>query len=130
MIRFSGVLGSVTARVSATYAPVGARSLSLRFTEAAVGDAAPSAGLEALLAPASLPRGPAQLALLAFLRAARVALPVPGGGAMSATGTGSYLISFCDHEMMIGRALSGGGLFVFSRAADDAAQGDGLGDGA
>jgi hypothetical protein len=122
-------LASTQLRVRARYERAGARSLRLAFTEACVGDVVISPELEALIAPALLPRTAPQMLILQALRSFNLTLPLPGigrsvldseesgsgllGGAVLSAG--AYLLGFCDDEVLVGRALTGGGLFIFTR---------------
>lgn len=120
VIRLRGVLGDATAKVRASYSRVGRRSLSLSFQDASLGDVRVGPTLESLVVPALLPRTPVQMGLLSALQALSITLPVPGGGGMGAAG--SYLLSFLDEDTLIGRALAGGGLFIFCRDDVNAAK--------
>jgi len=125
VINVSGPLGAAALRVRARYERAGARTIRLAFTEAGADSVQPSAALETLLAPALLPRSAPQFALLAALRELNIFLPLPGvgrdalaeaDGVLGAANAGAYLLSFCDAAVLVGRALTGGGLFIFQRA--------------
>ena len=124
VINVSGPLGDAVLRVRARYERAGDRTISLRFEEAGVNGVVPAPALETLLAPALLPRTAPQMMLLQAIRALNLFIPLPGigrdvdGGAdgmLGAANAGAYLLSYCDESMLIGRALTGGGLFIFSR---------------
>ncbi|GMN62661.1 hypothetical protein TIFTF001_031754 [Ficus carica] len=72
--------------------------------------------LQALIAPAILPRSFISLQILQFLRSFKAQIPVtnPGGGRRSVGGL--YYLSYLDSNMLLGRAVGGGGVFVFTRA--------------
>jgi hypothetical protein len=129
VINVSGPLGAATLRVRARYERAGTKTIRLAFTEAGVDTVVVSDGLETLLAPALLPRTAPQMLLLQALRDLNVYLPLPGvgrdasapsDGVLGAANAGAYLLSFCDPDVLLGRALTGGGLFIFQRAQPDA----------
>ncbi|WRX09093.1 Plastid lipid-associated protein/fibrillin conserved domain - like 2 [Theobroma cacao] len=72
--------------------------------------------LQALIAPALLPRSFLSLQILQFLRTFRAQVPVrnPGTGRRSVGGL--YYLSYLDRNMLLGRAVGGGGVFVFTKA--------------
>ena len=119
----------VALRVRARYAVAGSRSIRLAFEDVSLGDVRISDTLETLLAPALLPRTPPQMWLLQALRELNITLPLPGSGrsidaspedaADGLLGTlangGAYLLGYCDADTLVGRALTGGGLFLFRR---------------
>ncbi|KAI8468329.1 MAG: hypothetical protein J3K34DRAFT_478411 [Monoraphidium minutum] len=110
----------VTFTVGASYEVRSPRRISLTFLEAQLGRLRPAPLLDALLAPALLPRGWwNQRALLAvqefqlkfpFRSAAQVA-------AGRAVGAG-YLLTFLDADVLIGRAQAPSGSFIFVRSDD------------
>jgi hypothetical protein len=122
----------VALRVRARYAVAGSRSIRLAFEDVSLGDVRISDTLETLLAPALLPRTPPQMWLLQALRELNITLPLPGSGrsidaspedaADGLLGTlangGAYLLGYCDRDTLVGRALTGGGLFIFDREND------------
>ena len=132
-IGFTGFTESkgVVITVKAQFEPSSPRSILLWFEEARVNELRISEGIESLIAPAILPRGPLQQALLLFLRDLKIVVPFssarqtafslssllsPGGGKkMTAASGGSYQLTFMDETMLIGRASSLGGSFVFIR---------------
>ena len=119
----------VALRVRARYAVAGSRSIRLAFESASLGDVRINETLETLVAPALLPRTPPQMWLLQALRELNITLPLPGSGrsidaspedtADGLLGTlangGAYLLGYCDADTLVGRALTGGGLFIFKR---------------
>lgn len=99
--------------------------ICLAFNAANVGQLRISQGLEALIAPAILPRTPLQHALLMALRdfnirvpfrsAAQVAAGVNNRQGSPQSAGGSYQLTYLDQDMLIGRASALGGSFVFTR---------------
>lgn len=122
----------VTLRVGASFEPRGRRSILLLFEDIEVGQVHMSEGLQALLAPAMLPRSWINQRVLMAIQEFRLRLPlntraaanvveaVASGGAQprrSAAG-GFYLLSYLDEDMLVGRQQAGGGTFIFMRDAD------------
>ncbi|KAG0490313.1 hypothetical protein HPP92_007176 [Vanilla planifolia] len=70
--------------------------------------------LQALIAPAILPRSFLSLQILQFIRSFRAQVLVSGPDRRSPAGL--YYLSYLDRDMLLGRALAGGGVFVFTRA--------------
>ncbi|XP_027906470.1 probable plastid-lipid-associated protein 10, chloroplastic isoform X3 [Vigna unguiculata] len=70
--------------------------------------------LQALIAPAILPRSFISLQILQFLRTFKAQIPVRDPGRESVGGL--YYLSYLDDNMLLGRAVGGGGVFVFTRA--------------
>jgi hypothetical protein len=121
-------MSDVALRVRAKYAVAGTRSIRLAFQEASLGDVKISETLETLIAPAVLPRIAPQMWLLQALRELNITLPLPGAGRAIDAGPedvdgllgtvangGAYLLGYCDEDTLVGRALTGGGLFIFKR---------------
>ncbi|XXG67007.1 hypothetical protein AAC387_Pa06g0449 [Persea americana] len=103
-----------TLLVSANFSVVSKRNIYLRFEEVAVENIKISEQLQALIAPAILPRTFLNLQILQFIRNFRAQVPlrsserrVPGG---------LYYLSYLDRDMLLGRAVGGGGVFVFTKA--------------
>ncbi|XP_040369359.1 probable plastid-lipid-associated protein 10, chloroplastic isoform X2 [Rosa chinensis] len=94
-----------TLLVSAKFSVVSVRNIYLQFEE-----------LQALIAPALLPRSFLSLQILQFLRTFKAQIPVsdPGTGRQSVGGL--YYLSYLDANMLLGRAVGGGGVFVFTKA--------------
>jgi hypothetical protein len=123
-------------RVRARYAVAGERSIRLAFQEASVGDVRISDTLETVLAPALLPRTAPQMWLLQALREFNITLPLPGAGRAidarpedtadgllgAVANGGAYLLGYNDSDTLVGRALTGGGMFIFTRASEDPQQ--------
>ena len=89
-----------TLRVAARYAVAGAKTLRLWFDTAALGDVNINATLEALIAPALLPRTPPQMMLLQWLKDARLEVPLRlglggGGPDPSVDGGGCVSCALC-----------------------------------
>ncbi|XP_007051354.2 PREDICTED: probable plastid-lipid-associated protein 10, chloroplastic [Theobroma cacao] len=102
--------------VSAKFDVVSVRNIYLQFEEIKVQDINISEQLQALIAPALLPRSFLSLQILQFLRTFRAQVPVrnPGTGRRSVGGL--YYLSYLDRNMLLGRAVGGGGVFVFTKA--------------
>nr|CAD1836310.1 unnamed protein product [Ananas comosus var. bracteatus] len=103
-----------TLLVSAKFSLVSKRSIFLQFEEVAVENIKISEQLQALIAPAVLPRSYISLQILQFLRAFRAQVPVNGPDRRSPGGL--YYLSYLDRDMLLGRSGAGGGVFVFTRA--------------
>lgn len=102
-----------TLLVSAKFTLVSARNIYLQFQEITVQDINISEQLQALIAPAILPRSFINLQILQYLRAFKAQIPVsPGRESVG----GLYYLSYLDDNMLLGRAVGGGGVFVFTRA--------------
>ncbi|RVW85141.1 putative plastid-lipid-associated protein 10, chloroplastic [Vitis vinifera] len=69
--------------------------------------------LQALIAPAILPRSFLSLQILQFIRTFKAEIPVRNQGRRSVGGL--YYLSYLDANMLLGRAAAGG-IFVFTRA--------------
>ncbi|GAA0165608.1 hypothetical protein LIER_20965 [Lithospermum erythrorhizon] len=113
--------------VSAKFSMVSKRNIYLEFQEIGLQDLVISEQLQALIAPAILPRSFISLQILQFIRSFKYQVPVRRGGASSSGGVGRgvttssrvgglYYLSYLDNNMLLGRAVGGGGVFVFSRA--------------
>ncbi|GBF99049.1 hypothetical protein Rsub_11994 [Raphidocelis subcapitata] len=117
----------VTFTVGASYEVRSPRRIALTFLEAELGSVKPSPLLETLLAPALLPRGWWNQRALLGLREFRLNFPfrsaqqVAAGRAVGA----SYLLSYLDSEVLIGRAQAPAGSFIFVREGGGGGQGGG-----
>ncbi|KAK3012233.1 hypothetical protein RJ639_012242 [Escallonia herrerae] len=100
--------------VSAKFSIVSQRNIYLRFEEIAMQNIKISEELQALIAPAMLPRSFLSLQILQFIRAFKAQVPVEDPGRQSVGGL--YYLSYLDSNMLLGRAVGGGGVFVFTRA--------------
>ncbi|KAJ6710194.1 PLASTID-LIPID-ASSOCIATED PROTEIN 10 CHLOROPLASTIC-RELATED [Salix koriyanagi] len=106
-----------TLLVSAKFNVVSARNIYLQFEEISIQNIRISEELQALVAPALLPRSFLSLQILQFIRTFKAQIPVrnPGDPGRRSVG-GLYYLSYLDHNMLLGRAVGGGGVFVFTRA--------------
>ena len=125
----------VILRVNATYKEVSSSSgdssnnskkaLELVFQEAVVSDVRISEFTETLLAPAILPRSELNQRALLFLRDFEVRFPLFGraaramGGSdengVSGAAVGRYEFSYCDEDVLIGKATGSQGIFIFTK---------------
>ncbi|KAG8663667.1 hypothetical protein MANES_01G237100v8 [Manihot esculenta] len=73
--------------------------------------------LQALIAPALLPRSFLSLQILQFIRTIKAQIPVrnPATPGRRSVG-GLYYLSYLDGNMLLGRAVGGGGVFVFTKS--------------
>ncbi|XP_059649879.1 probable plastid-lipid-associated protein 10, chloroplastic isoform X5 [Cornus florida] len=71
--------------------------------------------LQALVAPAILPRSFLSLLILQSIRAFKAQVPVRESGGRQSVG-GLYYLSYLDGNMLLGRTVGGGSVFVFTRA--------------
>ncbi|PSS05099.1 Plastid-lipid-associated protein [Actinidia chinensis var. chinensis] len=102
-----------TLLVSARFSIVSVRNIYLQFQEIAVQNINISEELQALIAPAILPRLFLSLQILQFIRSFKAQVPVRNAGRQAVGGL--YYLSYLDGNMLLGRA-DGGGVFVFTRA--------------
>ena len=121
----------VILRVNATYKEVddssnnSKKALELVFQEAVVSDVRISEFTETLLAPAILPRSELNQRALLFLRDFEVRFPLFGraaramGGSdengVSGAAVGRYEFSYCDEDVLIGKATGSQGIFIFTK---------------
>jgi len=115
-----GEPGGVGLRVQASYEDVGRRRLALTFQEAQVSEVSISPLTEALLAPALLPRGSLNHQVLLFIKELELKFPLRGaltsiGGGSQGAAVGTYHLTYCDEEVLVGRA-GAGGVYIFTRA--------------
>ncbi|XP_027114114.1 probable plastid-lipid-associated protein 10, chloroplastic isoform X2 [Coffea eugenioides] len=103
-----------TLLVSAKFSVVSSRNIYLQFEEIALNNINISEELQALIAPAILPRSFISFQILQFIRAFKAEFPVRNPGRTSVGGL--YYLSYLDKNMLLGRAVGGGGVFVFTRA--------------
>lgn len=103
-----------TLLVSAKFSVLSKRNIYLQFEEVAVENIKISEELQALIAPAILPRSFLSLQILQFLRTFRAQVPVRSPERRSPGGL--YYLSYMDRDMLLGRSIGGGGVFVFTRA--------------
>ncbi|XP_065859961.1 probable plastid-lipid-associated protein 10, chloroplastic [Euphorbia lathyris] len=106
-----------TLLVSAKFDVVSARNIYLQFEEISVQNIKISDELQSFIAPAVLPRSFLSLQILQFIRTLKAQIPVtsPGNPGRQQVG-GLYYLSYLDGNMLIGRAVGGGGVFVFTKA--------------
>ncbi|KAK4267715.1 hypothetical protein QN277_024459 [Acacia crassicarpa] len=103
-----------TLLVSAKFSIVSARNIYLQFQEISLQDIIISEELQAIIAPAILPRSFISLQILQFLRTFKAQIPVRDPGRQSVGGL--YYLSYLDNNLLLGRAVGGGGIFVFTRS--------------
>ncbi|CAK9238734.1 unnamed protein product [Sphagnum troendelagicum] len=104
--------------VTAQFSVASSRSIVLQFQEARVGEVEISADLQTFLDPAFLPRTFLNLQILQFLRSLDVRVPLAGRQIQSTKRAPiglRYYLTFLDKNMLLGRALGSGGVFIFSR---------------
>ncbi|PIN05772.1 hypothetical protein CDL12_21688 [Handroanthus impetiginosus] len=99
--------------VSAKFSVISARHIYLEFKEIAVQNVNISEELQALLAPAILPRSSLSLQILQFIKSFKAQVPVTSSPRRSVGGL--YNLSYLDRNMLLGRAVGGGGVFIFTR---------------
>ncbi|KAI3796469.1 hypothetical protein L1987_39140 [Smallanthus sonchifolius] len=105
-----------TLLVSAKFSVVSRRNIYLEFEEIALQNIIISEELQALIAPALLPRSFFNLQILQAIRTFKAQVPVNNTSPGRRSVGGLYYLSFLDRNMLVGRAVGGGGVFVFSRA--------------
>lgn len=105
-----------TLLVSAKFSVVSRRNIFLQFEEITLQDIKISEELQAIIAPAVLPRSFLNLQILQFIRAFKAQIPVASTGSERRSVGGLYYLSYLDNNMLLGRAVGGGGVFVFTRA--------------
>ncbi|CAN0888941.1 Probable plastid-lipid-associated protein 10, chloroplastic [Linum grandiflorum] len=105
-----------TLLVSAKFDLVSARNVYLQFEEISIQNIKISEQLQAVIAPAILPRTFLSLQILQFIQQFKAQIPVasPDPGRRSAGGL--YYLSYLDRNMLLGRSVGGGGVFVFTKA--------------
>uniref|UniRef100_A0A7C8ZV70 Plastid lipid-associated protein/fibrillin conserved domain-containing protein n=1 Tax=Opuntia streptacantha TaxID=393608 RepID=A0A7C8ZV70_OPUST len=102
--------------VSAKFSLVSRRNIYLQFEEIDLQDIRISEQLQALIAPALLPRTYLSLQILQFIRSFKAQIPVNSPVSPRRSGGGLYYLSYLDNNMLLGRAVGGGGVFIFTRA--------------
>ncbi|KAL5577845.1 hypothetical protein UlMin_019544 [Ulmus minor] len=105
-----------TLLVSAKFDVVSLRNINLQFEEISVQNIKISEQLQALIAPALLPRSFISLQILQFLQSLKVQVPVTSTDPGRRSIGGLYYLSYLDSNMLLGRAVGGGGVFVFTKA--------------
>jgi hypothetical protein len=108
-----------TLLVTAKFSLLSQRNIYLQFEEVSVGNLMISEQLQTLIAPAFLPRTSLSLEILQLLRSFETKIPLLGNSDEQAdrrpSPGGLYYLSYLDRDMLLGRALGGGGVFIFSR---------------
>ncbi|XP_076886626.1 putative plastid-lipid-associated protein 10, chloroplastic [Bidens hawaiensis] len=105
-----------TLLVSAKFSVVSRRNIYLQFEEIALKDIIISEELQALIAPALLPRSFLSLQILQAIRTFKAQIPVNNTSPGRRSVGGLYYLSYLDRNTLVGRAVGGGGVFVFSRS--------------
>uniref|UniRef100_A0A7N0U2Y9 Plastid lipid-associated protein/fibrillin conserved domain-containing protein n=1 Tax=Kalanchoe fedtschenkoi TaxID=63787 RepID=A0A7N0U2Y9_KALFE len=103
-----------TLLVSAKFDVVSKRNIFLQFEEISIQNIKISEQVQALIAPALLPRSFLSLQILQFLRSFKAQFPVTAPERRSVGGL--YYLSYLDNNMLLGRAVGGSGVFVFTKA--------------
>ncbi|GAV73052.1 PAP_fibrillin domain-containing protein [Cephalotus follicularis] len=102
--------------VTAKFTVVSVRNIYFQFEEITVQDIKINEDLQALIAPAVLPRSFLSLQILQFFRTFKAQIPVRDPVSSRQSVGGLYYLSYLDNNMLLGRAVGGGGVFVFTRA--------------
>lgn len=105
-----------TLLVSAKFSIVSRRNIYLQFEEITLQDIVISEQVQAVIAPALLPRTFLSLQILQFIRSFKAQIPVTSTSPQRRLVGGLYYLSYLDNNMLLGRAVGGGGVFVFTRA--------------
>lgn len=100
--------------VSAQFSVISSRNIYLEFEEISIQNVNISEELQALIAPSILPRSFLSLQILQFIRSFKAQFPVRNSQRRSVGGL--YYLSYLDSNMLLGRAVGGGGVFIFTRA--------------
>ncbi|XP_073052103.1 probable plastid-lipid-associated protein 10, chloroplastic isoform X1 [Primulina eburnea] len=100
--------------VSAKFSVISSRNICLEFEEISIQNVNISEELQALIAPSILPRQFLSLQILQFIRSFKAQFPVRNLQRRSVGGL--YYLSYLDSNMLLGRAVGGGGVFIFTRA--------------
>ncbi|XP_042505086.1 probable plastid-lipid-associated protein 10, chloroplastic isoform X3 [Macadamia integrifolia] len=103
-----------TLLVSAKFSVVSKRNINLQFEEVAIQNINISEELQAVIAPAILPRTFLSLQILQFIRGFRAQFPLRSSERKLVGGL--YYLTYLDGNMLLGRAVGGGGVFVFTKA--------------
>nr|XP_043623795.1 probable plastid-lipid-associated protein 10, chloroplastic [Erigeron canadensis] len=105
-----------TLLVSAKFSLISRRNIYLQFEEISLQNINISEELQALIAPALLPRSFLSLQILQAIRTFKAQVPVNSTSPGRRSVGGLYYLSYLDKNMLVGRAVGGGGVFVFIRA--------------
>ncbi|EFJ16114.1 hypothetical protein SELMODRAFT_422148 [Selaginella moellendorffii] len=103
--------------VTAGFSVVSARTIQLEFKEARLGEVLISEELQALLAPAVLPRTFLNLQILQAINSLDVRVPLRGRRPSNERRSLGllYYLTYLDNDMLLGRAIGSGGVFVFGK---------------
>ncbi|EFH56532.1 plastid-lipid associated protein pap [Arabidopsis lyrata subsp. lyrata] len=102
--------------VTAKFDKVCSRNIYLQFEEISVRNININEQLQALIAPAILPRSFLSLQLLQFIRTFKAQIPVTATSPGRRSVGGLYYLSYLDNNMLLGRSVGGGGVFVFTKS--------------
>ena len=107
-------------RVQAGFRDLGRRRRALTFQEVRVSEVSISPLAETLLAPAILPRSSLNHQILMAIKELELKFPLRGaltsmGGGDEGAAVGSYHLTYCDEDVLVGRAAAGG-VYIFTRA--------------
>ncbi|KAG7570755.1 Plastid lipid-associated protein/fibrillin conserved domain [Arabidopsis thaliana x Arabidopsis arenosa] len=102
--------------VTAKFDKVSSRNIYLQFEEISVRNININEQLQALIAPAILPRSFLSLQLLQFIRTFKAQIPVTATSPGRRSVGGLYYLSYLDNNMLLGRSVGGGGVFVFTKS--------------
>ncbi|KAL1189248.1 putative plastid-lipid-associated protein 10 [Cardamine amara subsp. amara] len=102
--------------VTAKFDKVSSRNIYLQFEEISVRNININEQLQALIAPAILPRSFLSLQILQFIRTFNAQIPVTATSPGRRSVGGLYYLSYLDNNMLLGRAVGGGGVFVFTKS--------------
>ncbi|XP_024520475.1 probable plastid-lipid-associated protein 10, chloroplastic [Selaginella moellendorffii] len=103
--------------VTAGFSVVSARTIQLEFKEARLGEVLISEEVQALLAPAVLPRTFLNLQILQAINSLDVRVPLRGRRPSNERRSLGllYYLTYLDNDMLLGRAIGSGGVFVFGK---------------
>ncbi|KAF3555984.1 hypothetical protein F2Q69_00010306 [Brassica cretica] len=102
--------------VTAKFDKVSSRNIYLQFEEISVRKININEQVQALLAPAILPRSFLNLQILQFIRTFNAQIPVTATSPGRRSVGGLYYLSYLDNNMLLGRSVGGGGVFVFTKS--------------
>ncbi|CAD7700822.1 unnamed protein product [Ostreobium quekettii] len=105
----------VTLTVSGKFNISSSRRLALQFESAGISDVKISPELEALIAPAMLPRTSVNHQILLALKEFSLQFSLPRRSALPRMEGGDYMLTYLDEDMLIGRAIGLSGTYVFDR---------------
>ncbi|KAG5395521.1 hypothetical protein IGI04_017335 [Brassica rapa subsp. trilocularis] len=102
--------------VTAKFDKVSSRNIYLQFEEISVRNININEQVQSLLAPAILPRSFLNLQILQFIRTFNAQIPVTATSPGRRSVGGLYYLSYLDNNMLLGRSVGGGGVFVFTKS--------------